>query len=110
MARSVVDLTHHPELTDELRRALDEDALALMFQPEVELASGAVVGMEALLRWPHPARGLLGPADFLSTAERAGLMPACEICSRVCPTSIGAISTRSAMPLPVATTKRPMRA
>lgn len=76
MARSVVDLTHHPELTHDLRRALDEDALDLMFQPEVELASGAVVGMEALLRWPHPTRGLLGPVDFLSTAERAGLMPA----------------------------------
>lgn len=76
MARSVVDLTHHPELTVDLRNALDQDALDLMFQPEVELASGAVVGMEALLRWPHPSRGLLGPLDFLSTAERAGLMPA----------------------------------
>jgi EAL domain-containing protein (putative c-di-GMP-specific phosphodiesterase class I) len=47
----------------------------LLFQPEVELASGAVVGMEALIRWPHRERGLLGPADFFSTAERAGLMP-----------------------------------
>jgi EAL domain-containing protein (putative c-di-GMP-specific phosphodiesterase class I) len=76
MARTVVDLTHRPELTHQLREAVENDALDLMFQPEVELASGAVVGMEALLRWPHPTRGLLGPADFLSTAERSGLMPA----------------------------------
>ncbi|HSP39131.1 MAG TPA: EAL domain-containing protein [Frankiaceae bacterium] len=76
MARSVVDLTSRPDLTGDLRRALEEDVLELMYQPEVELASGAVAGMEALLRWPHPGRGLLGPADFLSAAERAGLMPA----------------------------------
>lgn len=76
MARSVVDLTHRPDLTEELRQALEDGAFELMFQPEVELASGAVVGMEALLRWPHPLRGLLGPVDFLGTAARAGLMPA----------------------------------
>ncbi len=76
MARTIVDLTHRPDLTADLRVALAEDAFELVFQPEVELASGAVVGMEALLRWPHALRGLLGPADFLSAADRAGLMPA----------------------------------
>jgi EAL domain-containing protein (putative c-di-GMP-specific phosphodiesterase class I) len=76
VARSIVDLTHRPDLTADLRVALAEDAFELVFQPEVELASGAVVGMEALLRWPHASRGLLGPADFLSAADRAGLMPA----------------------------------
>jgi len=59
-----------------LTRALDSDALVLHFQPEVDLASGAVVGMEALLRWQHPQRGLLWPGDFLAVADGAGLMPA----------------------------------
>ncbi|MDQ1703823.1 MAG: hypothetical protein QOF18_189 [Frankiaceae bacterium] len=64
------------DIVPALSRALDEDALVLHFQPEVDLASGAVVGMEALLRWQHPQRGLLWPADFLAVADGAGLMPA----------------------------------
>ncbi len=63
------------ELVPALSRALDDDALVLHFQPEVDLASGAVVGMEALLRWQHPQRGLLWPGDFLAVADGAGLMP-----------------------------------
>jgi len=63
------------ELLPALARALDDDALVLHFQPEVDLASGAVVGMEALLRWQHPKRGLLWPGDFLAVADGAGLMP-----------------------------------
>jgi diguanylate cyclase len=63
------------ELVPALTRALDSDALVLHFQPEVDLASGAVVGMEALLRWQHPQRGLLWPGDFLAVADGAGLMP-----------------------------------
>ena len=64
------------DLVPSLRVALDEDALVLHFQPEVDLASGAVVGMEALLRWQHPHRGLLWPVDFLAVADGAGLLPA----------------------------------
>jgi EAL domain-containing protein (putative c-di-GMP-specific phosphodiesterase class I) len=63
------------DLVPALTRALDDDALVLHYQPEVDLASGAVVGMEALLRWQHPQRGLLWPADFLAVADGAGLMP-----------------------------------
>lgn len=63
------------EIVPALERALDDDALVLHFQPEVDLASGAVVGMEALLRWKHPQRGLLWPADFLAVADGAGLLP-----------------------------------
>jgi EAL domain-containing protein (putative c-di-GMP-specific phosphodiesterase class I) len=63
------------DLVPALSRAIETDALVLHFQPEVDLASGAVVGMEALLRWQHPQRGLLWPADFLAVAEGAGLLP-----------------------------------
>ena len=64
------------DLVPALERALEDEALVLHFQPEVDLASGAVVGMEALLRWQHPQRGLLWPGDFLAVADGAGLMPA----------------------------------
>jgi EAL domain-containing protein (putative c-di-GMP-specific phosphodiesterase class I) len=63
------------DLVPALHRAIETDALVLHFQPEVDLASGAVVGMEALLRWQHPQRGLLWPADFLAVADGAGLLP-----------------------------------
>jgi EAL domain-containing protein (putative c-di-GMP-specific phosphodiesterase class I) len=63
------------DLVPALKRAVEDDALVVHYQPEVDLASGCVVGMEALLRWQHPQRGLLWPADFLSVAERAGLLP-----------------------------------
>jgi diguanylate cyclase (GGDEF)-like protein len=61
-------------LLGELRRALDKDELVLHFQPKVALESGETIGVEALVRWQHPARGLLGPGDFLSLAERTGLI------------------------------------
>jgi diguanylate cyclase len=63
------------DLVPALGRALEDEALVLHFQPEVDLASGAVVGMEALLRWQHPQRGLLWPGDFLAVADGAGLLP-----------------------------------
>jgi diguanylate cyclase len=63
------------DLVPALERALEDEALVLHFQPEVDLACGAVVGMEALLRWQHPQRGLLWPADFLAVADGAGLLP-----------------------------------
>ncbi len=63
------------DLVPQLERAIDDDALVLHFQPEVDLATGAVVGMEALLRWQHPDRGLLWPQEFLAVAEASGLLP-----------------------------------
>ncbi|HTR69325.1 MAG TPA: EAL domain-containing protein [Mycobacteriales bacterium] len=62
------------DLLPALARAVDDDALVVHFQPEIDLASGSVTGMEALLRWQHPQRGLLWPADFLAIAEGAGLL------------------------------------
>jgi EAL domain-containing protein (putative c-di-GMP-specific phosphodiesterase class I) len=65
----------HLDLVPALSRAVADDALVVHYQPEVDLASGAVVGMEALLRWQHPQRGLLWPVDFLVIADGAGLLP-----------------------------------
>jgi predicted signal transduction protein with EAL and GGDEF domain len=61
-------------LAVELRNALARDELEMRYQPLVELASGRIVGMEALLRWQHPTRGLLLPEDFLPIAEKVGIM------------------------------------
>jgi EAL domain-containing protein (putative c-di-GMP-specific phosphodiesterase class I) len=59
---------------EELRTALDGDELVVHLQPQVSLVDGRVVGTEALVRWRHPTRGLLSPAEFLPAAEQAGLM------------------------------------
>ncbi|WP_255758012.1 EAL domain-containing protein [Massilia sp. erpn] len=61
-------------LENGLRRALSEQQFELEFQPELELASGAPVALEALLRWRHPEQGLLLPERFLGAAEESGLM------------------------------------
>jgi diguanylate cyclase (GGDEF)-like protein len=61
-------------LARELREGLAREELELRYQPQVELAGGRIVGMEALLRWNHPSRGLLLPEDFLPVAEKFGIM------------------------------------
>ncbi|MEO5875416.1 MAG: EAL domain-containing protein [Streptosporangiaceae bacterium] len=61
-------------LLGDLRRAIDRRELELHYQPKVQLADGALVGMEGLLRWRHPERGLIGPEEFLPMAEQTYLM------------------------------------
>src|SRR6266536_2325815 len=58
----------------ELREAVDQNALALYYQPKVNFETRQTVGVEALLRWPHPRRGWVPPDRFISLAERAGLI------------------------------------
>ncbi len=62
-----------PIFVEELRRALEGDEFLLYYQPQVALADGAWVGIEALIRWQHPQHGLLFPGSFVELAERSGL-------------------------------------
>jgi len=61
-------------LLGELRHAVEHDELRLFFQPKIELKSGRVSGAEVLLRWQHPTRGLLSPAEFIPFAEQTGFI------------------------------------
>lgn len=62
------------ELATELKRAVTEHDFRLHFQPLVDLNSGAIAGCEALLRWQHPVRGFVSPAEFIPLAEDIGLI------------------------------------
>ncbi|MBX3287008.1 MAG: bifunctional diguanylate cyclase/phosphodiesterase [Actinobacteria bacterium] len=62
-------------LLSDLRTALDREDLALHFQPKVDLRSGSVAGVEALLRWDHPRHGPIPPDEFIGLAEQTNLMP-----------------------------------
>jgi len=61
-------------LLGELRHAVENDELRLFFQPKIEMATQRVAGAEVLLRWQHPTRGLLGPAEFIPFAEQTGFI------------------------------------
>ncbi len=66
--------TNELMLEAEFRRALRRNEFRLMFQPRVEITSGSIVGMEGLVRWQHPSRGLLLPDNFIPLAEDTGLI------------------------------------
>lgn len=60
----------------ELRRAIDDSALFVLYQPVIDLHDGSILGAEALVRWRHPERGVIAPAEFIPVAERRGLIGA----------------------------------
>ena len=64
----------HMQIENDLQRAIQRGELALHYQPVVRLRDGAIVAMEALLRWNHPDRGLVGPLAFISVAEESRLI------------------------------------
>jgi diguanylate cyclase (GGDEF)-like protein len=62
------------ELEVELRRAIEREEFELVYQPVVEFTTGELIGLEALVRWRHPSRGLLAPGEFIKHAEATGLI------------------------------------
>jgi EAL domain-containing protein (putative c-di-GMP-specific phosphodiesterase class I)/CheY-like chemotaxis protein len=75
-AQAAVTARANSAVADEarLRQAFEADELRVYYQPQISLRTGAVVAMEALVRWQHPLRGLISPNSFLANAERADLI------------------------------------
>ncbi|WP_313704868.1 EAL domain-containing protein [Massilia sp.] len=72
---SMLDVSHQKiALEQALRRALEHNELEMYYQPQIDAATGRIVGAEALMRWNHPTRGLLSAGEFLPFAEENGLM------------------------------------
>lgn len=69
-----IDALHRINLENDLRRALRANEFELCYQPRVDLLSGETVGMESLIRWHHPTRGMVSPAEFIPVAEECGLI------------------------------------
>src|SRR5262249_48318888 len=61
-------------LAEELRAAVTDGGLEICYQPKADVTTGRVHGVEALARWPHPRRGMIGPDLFIPLAEQTGLM------------------------------------
>ena len=68
------ELHRRLKIESELRVAIDSNQLRLLYQPKVDVASGAIVGAEALVRWQHPHKGTISPVEFIPVAEESGLI------------------------------------
>lgn len=69
-----VEVSQRIGMQRDLIKALDGDQFFLMYQPKVDFATGALIGAEALLRWQHPARGIVGPDEFIKIAEQGDII------------------------------------
>ncbi|MGH2788294.1 MAG: putative bifunctional diguanylate cyclase/phosphodiesterase [Actinomycetota bacterium] len=69
-----LDMMNRLNLESALQRAIDEREFLVYYQPIVEVGSGRITGAEALVRWAHPSRGIVSPADFIPLAEETGLI------------------------------------
>lgn len=70
----LVDSSLNPITADEIQRGIRKHEMVLFYQPQIELATNKLKGVEALIRWQHPTRGLIAPGMFIEIAERAGIM------------------------------------
>jgi len=64
----------HFTLEEDIRRALQNDEFYLLYQPKIDSKTNKLMGVEALIRWKHPTKGIINPADFLAVAEESGLI------------------------------------
>jgi EAL domain-containing protein (putative c-di-GMP-specific phosphodiesterase class I) len=96
------------QLINELHGALTENEFRLRYQPVIDLATGAVVAVEALIRWEHPHRGLLGPDQFIPMAEETGLILPLgrHVLDKAC-RQVRSIQDRLALDLPISVNLSP---
>jgi predicted signal transduction protein with EAL and GGDEF domain len=73
-AQMNADVLQRQDMESALRKAIEKEEFVLYYQPKVELASGRIVGLEALLRWERPGHGLVSPSTFIPALEESGLI------------------------------------
>lgn len=72
--RHTLEADQRLQMEQDLRQAIERDQLILHYQPQVDLATGQLIGVEALVRWQHPTQGLIYPNHFIEVAERIGMI------------------------------------
>lgn len=72
--RHTIEADQRLQVEQDLRLAIDNDEMELHYQPQIDLSSGRMVGVEALVRWQHPTKGLIPPSEFIEVAERIGMI------------------------------------